>query len=238
MTDHKDQRRKSPFDALERRLNYRFSSHEELERALTHSSVRKDSDDNFHYERLEFLGDRILGLCIADALFNRFPEAKEGELSLRLNALVRGETLAEISDQLELHKDIRTGDDLKNITGKRMQSIRADVMEALIAAVYLDGGLGAVKKLISRLWAERLGDASAARRDSKTALQEWAHSRQLGTPKYREANRSGPDHEPVFTVEVKVEGKLAGRGTGRSKRVAEQAAAKEILTREGIWTDE
>ncbi|MEM9279734.1 MAG: ribonuclease III family protein, partial [Pseudomonadota bacterium] len=168
----------------------------------------------------------------------RFTDADEGELSLRLNALVRGETLAKIADELGLHEFIRTGGDLKSITGKRMQSVRADVLEAVIAAVYIDGGLEAARDMITKAWGDRFQDVSTARRDSKTALQEWAHSRQLGTPKYRETGKSGPDHEPLFTVEVKVSGKIAGKGSGRSKRLAEQAAAREMLVREGVWSDD
>ncbi|MEM9330972.1 MAG: ribonuclease III [Pseudomonadota bacterium] len=238
MSGPTDQVAKNPFEQLEERLNYRFSSFGELERALTHSSFRRNSDDRFHYERLEFLGDRVLGLCVADTLCRRFPDAEEGELSLRLNALVKGETLAEIADELKLHEYIRTGGDLKSVTGKRMQSVRADVMEAVIASVYLDGGLEAARDLIAHIWGDRFLDVTTARRDSKTALQEWAHAGQMGTPKYRETEKSGPDHEPVFTVEVKVSGKIACKGTGRSKRLAEQEAARAMLVREGIWNDD
>ena len=116
-------------------MGYKFKSQDELVQALTHSSVRKSSEDSFHYERLEFLGDRVLGLCIADILVKTFPSASEGELSLRLNSLVRGDTLSAIADELELHEFIRTGGDLKFVSGKRMKSVRADVVEALIASV-------------------------------------------------------------------------------------------------------
>jgi len=238
MTDPQNHLVKNRFGVLEDRLGYRFKSHDELERALTHSSVRKHTTDGFHYERLEFLGDRVLGLCVADALYLQYPEAAEGELSLRLNALVRGETLAEIADELKLSEFIRTGNDLKNITGKRMMSVRADVMEALIASVFLDGGLDAASQLISRIWGNRFSDVATARRDSKTALQEWAHANHLESPKYRAIDKSGPDHEPVFVIEVKVPGKLACTGSGRSKRLAEQEAAQAMLIREGVWTDE
>ncbi|MEM7069014.1 MAG: ribonuclease III [Pseudomonadota bacterium] len=238
MPGREQQNPEEDFSKLESRLGYTFKTHLELERALTHSSVRQVTGDGDHYERLEFLGDRVLGLCVADILLKRFPDAVEGELSIRLNALVRGETLAEIADELMLHEYIRTGSDLKQVTGKRMISIRADVVEALIASIYLDGGLEAAREFIIRIWNNRFDDVSTARRDSKTALQEWAHARQLGTPKYRELERSGPDHEPEFVVEVKVKGKLAGSGKGRSKRLAEQEAAKEVLVREGAWRDE
>ena len=231
------ERGKKRFGNLEKRLGYKFSGYADLERALTHSSVRKKFDDSFHYERLEFLGDRVLGLCVAQLLHTSFPEANEGELSLRLNALVRGKTLAEIADELQLHEFIRTGGDLKEITGKRMQSVRADVLEALIASIYLDGGLAQAQQFIERCWAERIMDRSAAQRDSKTELQEWAHAKKLGTPKYREKSRSGPDHDPEFTVTVKVPEHTACLGIGRSKRIAEQEAAKQMLLREGIWKE-
>lgn len=231
-------RGKKRFGGLESRLGYAFNDYGDLERALTHSSVRKKSDDNFHYERLEFLGDRVLGLTIADMLHHAFPSANEGELSLRLNALVKGNTLADISDELNLHEFIRTGGDLKELTGKRMRSVRADVLEALIASIYLDGGIEAATAFVRRFWGPRLNAAGAARRDSKTELQEWAHASRLGTPKYTEKDRSGPDHDPLFTVGVEIAGLAEARGTGRSKRQAEQAAARALLLREGVWSHE
>ncbi|MDJ0614734.1 MAG: ribonuclease III [Rhizobiaceae bacterium] len=230
-------RGKRRFGILEERIGYQFTDFSNLERALTHSSVRKNSDDNFHYERLEFLGDRVLGICIAELLFKEFPKAVEGELSLRLNALVKGKTLAQISDRLQLHEFIRTGGDLKQITGKRMQSVRADVLEALIASIYLDGGLPAAEKFIQRFWKERIHDVKAARRDSKTALQEWAHAEGFGTPRYFETARTGPDHDPEFTVSVQIGDDLEEAGHGRSKRSAEQDAAAKLLIAKGIWKD-
>ena len=229
------ERGKKRFGSLEKRLGYVFHDYANLERALTHASVRKRSDDGFHYERLEFLGDRVLGLTVAEMLHRRFPNANEGELSLRLNALVKGNTLADISDQLHLHEFIRTGGDLKELTGKRMRSVRADVLEALIASIYLDGGMSAAQEFVERFWGERLNMADAARRDSKTELQEWAHANRLGTPRYRERERSGPDHDPLFTVSVEITGHGEETGTGRSKRMAEQAAARSFLLREGVW---
>lgn len=233
-----DERRKSLFGALEQRIGYQFKSYVDLEKALTHPSVQKKNVDNFHYQRLEFLGDRVLGICIAHILHFKFPDATEGELALRYNALVRGRTLAEIADEISLYEFIRTGGDLKEVTGKRMQSIRADVVEALIAAIYLDGGLISVQAFIDRFWAERIEDSNTAKRDSKTALQEWAHANNLGTPKYKETERTGPAHDPEFTVSVKILEKIACTGTGRSKRIAEQHAAAKMLVREGVWNEE
>lgn len=226
------------FGSLEARLGYNFSNYENLERALTHASVRKKTDNNFHYQRLEFFGDRVLGLAVAELLFEKYPDANEGELSLRLNALVKGKTLAEISDELELHEFIRTGGDLKELTGKRMQSVRADVLEALIASIYIDGGMQAAVDFIKRFWKERIHIVEETRRDSKTSLQEWAHSNRFGTPRYKEQKRTGPDHDPVFTVVVHINGQKDEAGTGRSKRAAEQDAAKKMLIREGIWKDD
>ncbi|MFK7901244.1 MAG: ribonuclease III [Nitratireductor sp.] len=226
------------FGSLEKRLGYSFNNFENLERALTHSSVRKKADNGFHYERLEFFGDRVLGLAVAELLFDKYPEANEGELSLRLNALVKGKTLAEISDELELHEFIRTGGDLKELTGNRMQSVRADVLEALIASIYIDGGMIAAVNFIKRFWKERLTMVEETKRDSKTSLQEWAHSNRLGTPRYVEKKRVGPDHDPIFTVAVQIAGMKDVAGTGRSKRIAEQAAANAMLIQEGIWKED
>lgn len=231
------QRGKKRFGGLEKRLGHEFRDYANLERALTHSSVRKKTADFFHYERLEFLGDRVLGLCVADFLHSRFPDADEGELSLRFNALVKSGTLVEIADELALHEFIRTGGDIKELTGKRLQSVRADVLEALIASIYLDGGLAAASAFVRRFWESRLVDGATARRDSKTALQEWAHAQRFGTPRYRETSRSGPDHDPHFVVAVSIQGVRDGKGEGRSKRDAEQAAARAVLVREGVWRE-
>ncbi|MCF6321902.1 MAG: ribonuclease III [Rhizobiaceae bacterium] len=232
------ERGRKRFGNLESRLGYQFSKYANIERALTHASVRKKSDDHFQYERLEFLGDRVLGLIVAQMLFENFPEANEGELSLRLNSLVNGKTLARISDELALHEFIRTGGDLKQLTGRRMENVRADVLEAIIASVFLDGGLKAANDFIDRFWGTRLYDDAAARRDSKTELQEWSHAKKLGTPKYREKSRSGPDHDPIFTVAVYVDGRKETEGVGSSKRIAEQDAAGKMLLQEGVWNAE
>ncbi len=223
---------------LEQRLGYTFSSPEYMIKALTHASALRKSRDNYQYERLEFLGDRVLGLVISELLFETFPEAEEGELSLRLNALVSGKTCALIADEIGLHEFIRTGTDVKHLKSKRMQGVRGDVMEALIAAVYLDGGLDAAGTTIRKLWQDRLFLADAARHDSKTALQEWAHAKKHGTPHYRLVEQTGPDHDPLFTVNVVFDDMKGSEGKGRSKRSAEQSAARKILEREGVWQRE
>ncbi len=220
---------------LESIIGYVFHDKERLIRALTHASAKTSHGRN--YERLEFLGDRVLGLCIAELLFTTFKNADEGELSVRLNQLVSAEACAGICDRMELHLFIRTGSDLQKITGKRMKNVRADVVESLIAAIYIDGGLEAARSFILKFWNERATQPQAARRDAKTELQEWAHAKLTTAPHYRIDERSGPDHDPHFTITVEVEGVDPEVGTGRSKRVAEQVAATRLLVREGIWKE-
>ena len=218
---------------LEALIGYEFKEKARLDRALTHASARSAAAGN--YERLEFLGDRVLGLCVAEMLFRTFREAKEGELSVRLNQLVSAESCAAVSDDLALHRFIRTGADVKKLTGKAMLNVRADVVESLIAAIYLDGGLEAARGFILRNWEGRAARAEGARRDAKTELQEWAHARFGLTPSYKVDERSGPDHDPSFTVTVEIKGVKPATGIDRSKRAAEQAAATKILEREGVW---
>ncbi|MCJ8148094.1 ribonuclease III [Shinella sp. H4-D48] len=219
--------------ALEALIGYVFTDKDRLDRAITHASARPGKGSN--YERLEFLGDRVLGLCVAEMLFRTFRDAKEGELSVRLNQLVSAESCAAVSDDLGLHRFIRTGADIKKLTGKAMLNVRADVVESLIAAIYLDGGLEAARGFILANWEGRAARAEGARRDAKTELQEWAHARFGLTPNYRVDERSGPDHDPRFTVTVEVKGVAPETGIDRSKRAAEQAAATKILEREGVW---
>ncbi|OWZ93370.1 ribonuclease III [Sinorhizobium sp. LM21] len=214
-------------------IGYQFTEKERLDRALTHSSARSAKGSN--YQRLEFLGDRVLGLCVAELLFQTFRDANEGELSVRLNQLVSAESCAKVADDLELHQFIRTGSDVKKITGKAMMNVRADVVESLIAAIYLDGGLEAARGFVLRHWKDRAVRADGARRDAKTELQEWAHAKFGIAPAYRTDERSGPDHDPRFTVTVEVTGVAPETGTDRSKRGAEQVAATKLLEREGVW---
>ncbi len=216
-------------------IGYTFSDRKRLVRALTHSSARSGGKGN--YERLEFLGDRVLGLVIAELLFSLFPSASEGELSVRFNQLVSADTCAAVADELQLHRFIRTGSDIKTLTGKRMANVRADVMESLIAAIYLDSGLEAARRFILSNWDARARNAAASRRDAKTELQEWAHSSTGAAPTYAIVERSGPDHDPRFTVRAEVTGLEPAIGFGRSRRAAEQDAATKVLQREGIWTE-
>ena len=214
---------------LERVTGHAFADLARLDRALTHSSARDRTGTD--YERMEFLGDRVLGLCIAEMLFAEFHQADEGELSVRLNALVNAETLASVADELELTGHIRAGADMGNI-------VRADVVEALIATIYLEGGLEAARAFVRRCWTARARHVMAARRDAKTELQEWTHKCFSQTPCYRVILREGPDHAPAFTVEVRIAALAPERATGPSKRQAEQSAAAAVLVREGIWPAE
>ena len=228
--------REKSLEALERTIGVPIRDRERFERALTHASLQTEGGAK-SYERLEFLGDRVLGLVIAERLFGQFPEADEGELSLRLNALVSAEACAEIADKIGLFDYVRQGTDLKKLKGERTRNIRADLVESLIAAIYLGEGLETARDFVIRHWGERLDAAVVARRDPKTALQEWAHQRGPTAPRYEMIDRSGPDHEPVFVIKVTIEGIAPAEGRGRSKRIAEQEAAAEVLRREGVWKD-
>ncbi|MBW3097841.1 ribonuclease III [Pseudohoeflea coraliihabitans] len=220
-------------DAVAARIGYRFTDGDRLLRALSHSSLRDGGGGN--YERLEFLGDRVLGLCVAELLFKHFGDADEGELSVRLNHLVSAKTCAEVADELKLHEFIRTGADVKKLTSKRLANVRADVIESLIAAIYLEAGLEEARRFVAAQWSERALKSGSAQRDAKTELQEWSHQKFGSTPVYRVAERSGPDHDPVFKVVVEVKDGQSANGESRSKRMAEQAAAGAFLRREGIW---
>ncbi|WP_341760167.1 ribonuclease III [Candidatus Endowatersipora endosymbiont of Watersipora subatra] len=232
---------KSPYisadkiENLEKRIDHRFKTHEQLVRALTHASAVPSLNDFLHYERFEFLGDRILGLCIAEQLFFSFPEACEGEMAMRLNILVSGKTCSDVSDEIGLHEFIFTGTCLKELTSDRMRSVRADVVESLIAAIYLDSGIESAKKFIFKFWNNRIHATQTVIRDSKTSLQEWAHSKGYATPVYYVSRQTGPDHAPRFVVDVIIEGIQSASGSGRSKRGAEQKAAEIILINVGKW---
>ncbi len=203
--------------------------------ALTHISALKGARNRAgSYQRLEFLGDHVLGLVISDMLFRSFPKADEGELSRRLADLVRKETCAEIARTIDLGAAIRLGSSEANAGARTRPAILADVCEALIGAVYLDGGYKAAEALVERLWQVRMQATAQPLRDPKTVLQEWAQARGLPTPAYREVARSGPDHDPEFRVAVQLPAFAPAEGLGRSKRAAEQAAAAAMMAREGV----
>jgi ribonuclease-3 len=223
--------------ALEERLGYRFADQSLLARALTHSSLSGGKDDVRDLERLEFLGDRVLGLLTAEELWRLYPDYEEGLLAPRLNALVRKETCAKAAVFFELGDHIRMSSWEADAGGRKKKAILGDAMEALLGALYIDGGLEAARGVYSQFWTPRLEELSKFHRDAKTALQEWTQRKKLGTPDYDVLEADGPDHAPAFKVEVRVKGNASATGEGPSKRAAQMAAAKAFLMREGIWDD-
>ena len=198
-----------------------------LEQALTHPSAASPArPDN---QRLEFLGDRVLGLCVAEALLEAYPEAAEGALAPRFNALVRRETLAEVAAEIGLGEHLRLGRSEAISGGRRKAAILADATEAVIAALYLDGGMAAARTFIAKHWRSRHGELQATPTDAKTRAQEWAQARGLAPPVYRLLTQSGPDHAPVFTVEAGLETGESATGRAGSKKMAEQEAAAALL---------
>ncbi len=220
--------------ALMSRLGHRFRRPELLTDALTHASAVAAAGPAGgaprSNERLEFLGARVLGLVIADLLYNRFGGESEGALSRRLAALVRRETLARVAAALELGAALRMSPAEAEHGGRDNPALLADACEAVIAALYLDGGLRAAAAFVRRHWSGFVEEDLRPPKDSKTALQEWALGRGLDLPVYRETGRTGPAHAPVFRIEVTVAG-TATTGEGTSKRSAEQTAAARLLAR-------
>ncbi|WP_322894949.1 MULTISPECIES: ribonuclease III [unclassified Yoonia] len=213
--------------AFSMRLGHDFARPDLLVRAVTHSSmVSPHRDDN---QRLEFLGDRVLGLVMAEALLKADPSAPEGLLAPRYNALVRRETCADVARQIDLGSVIKLGRSEMKSGGRRKEALLADAMEAVIAAVYQDGGFDAARQVILTLWGARITDVADDARDAKTALQEWAQARGEEPPSYTEVARTGPDHQPAFTIAVKLASGQTETATAGSKRQAEQAAAAALL---------
>lgn len=215
--------------ALQTLVGYEFSNPKLLVRAVTHSSMSSATrEDN---QRLEFLGDRVLGLVMSEALLDKDQNASEGQLAPRFNALVRKETCADVARQIGLGDVLKLGRSEMLSGGRRKQALLGDAMEALIAAVYRDAGFEASKSLILRLWGDRIHQVEADARDAKTALQEWAQARGQQPPKYLQVSRTGPDHAPVFTIAAQLESGEKEQAQATSKRMAEQAAAKALLDR-------
>jgi ribonuclease-3 len=215
--------------AFSGRIGHEFRTPELLLRAVTHASLSGATrPDN---QRLEFLGDRVLGLVMAEALLTADPDATEGRLAPRYNALVRKETCADVARAVGLGEVLKLGRSEMMSGGRRKDALLGDAMEAVIAAVYLDGGFEAARGVVLRLWRERIGAVDADARDAKTALQEWAQARGLPPPAYTEEGREGPDHQPVFTVLVRLGNGETERAAAGTKRQAEQAAAKALLER-------
>jgi ribonuclease-3 len=225
--------------ALEERLGYQFADKALLERALTHISALSGGPQNrtASYQRLEFLGDHVLGLVISDMLYRTFAKANEGELSRRLADLVRKETCAEVARALDVGPALKLGNSESHAGGRLRVTILGDACEALIGAVFLDGGYGAAEELVARFWKERMLKPLRPLRDPKTMLQEWAQARGLPTPAYRELARTGPHHDPEFRVAVALPDRPPAEGLGSSKRAAEQNAAAAMLERVGVAVD-
>jgi ribonuclease-3 len=212
------------------RLGHDFARPELLVRALTHGSIASATrPDN---QRLEFLGDRVLGLVMAEALFDADKSASEGQLAPRYNALVRGETCAAIAREIGLGDVLKLGRSEMMSGGRRKEALLADAIEAVLAAVYLDAGFDAARRIVMRLWAGRLDSLEDDPRDAKTALQEWAQANGMPPPAYIQTERSGPDHAPIFLITARLadgrEAQAQGAGT---KRSIEQAAAQTLLDR-------
>ena len=215
--------------AFARRIGHEFARPDLLQRALTHPSIATPArPDN---QRREFLGDRVLGLVIAEALMKADAGAREGQLAPRYNALVRKETCAAVAREIGLGEVLRLGRSEMLSGGRRKEALLGDAMEAVIAAVHLDAGFEAARALVLRLWGARIATAEAAARDAKTTLQEWAQARGQAPPAYVESARSGPDHAPRFTVEVRLDTGETATAEAGSKRQAEQGAAQALLER-------
>ena len=231
MTDQK-------FSPLENRLGHSFKDQTLLKRALTHSSLSGGANNVRDLERLEFLGDRVLGLLTAEELWRRYPKFEEGDLAPRLNALVRKETCAKAALHFAVDQYIMMSEWEEGAGGRKKKAILGDVMEALLGALYIDGGLEAARQAFDKFWVPNLEDLSKFHRDSKTALQEWSQQKKLGTPDYVVVEADGPAHAPAFKIEVRVKGKKPAQGEGRSKRQAQMEAARRFLVREKIWRED
>lgn len=220
---------KADLAAFQTRLGHDFAREDLLIRALTHSSVASETRPS--NQRLEFLGDRVLGLVLAQALFEADRNAAEGQLAPRFNAMVRKETCADIAREIDLGTVLRLGRSEMKSGGRRKQALLGDAMEAVLAAVYLDAGFDAARGVILRHWADRIDTVEEDARDAKTALQEWAQGRGLPVPRYKEVSRSGPDHAPVFVIRAELDGGEVEEASAGSKRAAEQMAAEALLRR-------
>lgn len=217
---------------FEQRINQRFNDRALLERALTHASHGDGRSRIESNERLEFLGDRVLGLMAAQTLHQQFPEMDEGGLAHRLNVIVNKQACARAARRCHLGDALRLSPAEERLGGREKDSILADACEAVIGALFLDCGLDAARAFFRTFWAEELDGLVRRPKDAKSRLQEWAASRQLSQPVYQTIARKGPDHRPVFEVEVAIEGLGAARGEGSSKQSAQRAAAQALYEQE------
>jgi ribonuclease-3 len=219
-------------EQIETALGYNFSNKKLLEEALTHPSISQSegaSKSFFNYERLEFLGDSVLGLVIAELLINKYPDEKEGNLAKRQAGLVRGESVANVAGKIGIGRFIRMTQGEEYMGGRDNSSNIENTLEAVIGAVYLDGGLIAAQGFIQHHWMQLVDEMVEPPKDAKTALQEWAQGRGLPIPKYTTISSVGPSHDPQFIIEVEVVGLPPERATGGSKKKAEREAAQRML---------
>ncbi|MBL42225.1 MAG: ribonuclease III [Rhodospirillaceae bacterium] len=214
------------FSKLYIKIGYKFKDFNLIKKALTHSSVLNKFESN---DKLEFLGDRVLGLIIAKKLYSDFPDAKTGDLAQKFNYLVRSETLVKVAERISLGKFIYISQSEEKNGGRFKSAILADTCEALIAAIYLDGGISNAEKFINTFWEDLILEKELSIKDSKSALQEWSHANLGVTPEYCEISSSGPSHNPNFLVEVILPGFEKYTGNGVTKRKAQQEAAKKLL---------
>jgi ribonuclease-3 len=222
-------------EQLERNIGYVFADRALLERSLTHASVGSGGGKTRDNEVLEFIGDRVIGLLAAERLAEIYPEVAEGDLTVRLHGLLNRDACARVARRMELGPALRLAGGETKTGGREKDSILSDACEAVMAAVYQDGGLAAAREVFLSMWVEEFAQVDAVQpRDSKTALQEWAQGQGRALPVYSVLARSGPDHAPLFTVSVTVEGLSPASADGRSRRDAEKAAAAALLQREGL----
>ena len=231
--------RAAAVEDLESRIGHIFTDRDLLERALTHASVGDGAREVRHNERLEFLGDRVLNLCAAERLMALDPESREGEMSRRLASLVNYHACARAAERAGLPQALRLSASATKVGARKSDAVLGDACEALIAALYIDGGLETAKAFFEKFWAEEFAHLDAPRsKDPKTQLQEWAQGLGLPLPAYEVVGQSGPPHAPVFTVEVRIQGFEPERGEGGSRQAAEKSAAQTmLLKREGVESE-
>ena len=222
---------KAPLARLSDRIGYVFSDSDLLHQALTHGSSGRKAKD---YERLEFLGDWVLSLVIADTLFHSHRKEQEGLLAARHSAIVRGEVCATVGEAMGLHDFIKVGDTEKKTGVHRMKSVLGDVAEAVIGAIYIDGGLEAARKVILHFWKDALKHPDSVQKDAKTFVQEWALAKALPLPRYEITGREGPEHRPQFSVRLTIDRHKEADGVGSTKQAAEMAAATAFIAREQL----
>src|SRR5258707_4886172 len=221
--------------AIEVRIGHKFGDPNLLATAFTHVSALKPARNRAEsYQRLEFLGDHVLGLIVSDMLYRAFPNADEGELSKRLADLVRKESCADVAKSLGLVDDIKLGQVGASASARLRKSVLGDICEAVIGAIFLDGGYGAAAQFVERNWTERMRKLRRPPRDPKTVLQEWAQSKGMPTPVYREVERTGPHHDPQFRVALELPGLAPADGLGGNKPAPDKDSASGMITSDGV----